>query len=125
LSTQEELNITNEAVDELEPASVQAPPTQTRSTSRSRTSSSSSTTRHYARRPKVCAFCVEGIKEIDYKQVDMLRRFITEQGKIKPRRQTGTCAKHQRRLAVAIKRARHLALLPFSAEQAREWLMGG
>jgi small subunit ribosomal protein S18 len=53
---------------------------------------------------------------IDYKQGDMLRRFVTEEGKIRPRRQTGTCSRHQRELAHAIKRARHLALLPFKAE---------
>jgi small subunit ribosomal protein S18 len=56
---------------------------------------------------------------IDYKQVDLLRRFITEEGKIRPRRQTGTCAKHQRELAQAIKRARHLALLQFKGEVLR------
>jgi small subunit ribosomal protein S18 len=53
---------------------------------------------------------------IDYKRVDMLRRFVSEDGKIRPRRQTGTCAKHQRELAKAIKRARHLALLQFTGE---------
>jgi small subunit ribosomal protein S18 len=53
---------------------------------------------------------------VDYKQFDMLRRYVTEHGRIKPRRQTGTCARHQRSLATAVKRARHLALLPFVAE---------
>ncbi len=72
--------------------------------------------RRYYSRPKVCQFCVEKIDHIDYKQVELLRRYITEDGKIRPRRQTGTCAKHQRQLARAIKRARHLALLPFVAE---------
>ena len=61
---------------------------------------------------KVCKFCVQKLK-IDYKDSDMLRRFITERGKILPRRITGSCAKHQRALAVAIKRARTIALLPF------------
>jgi small subunit ribosomal protein S18 len=61
---------------------------------------------------KVCKFCVQKLK-IDYKDPDTLRRFITERGKILPRRITGTCAKHQRALAVAIKRARIIALLPF------------
>ena len=61
-------------------------------------------------------FCVDKIDFIDYKQVDMLRRFLTERGKIKGRRKTGTCAKHQRRLATAIKRAPHIALLPFTDE---------
>ena len=70
-------------------------------------------------RPKVCQFCVDKVKKIDYKQSDMLRRFVSERGKIRPRRQTGTCARHQRHLALAIKRARHLALLPFVGNQAR------
>ena len=56
---------------------------------------------------------------LDYKNADLLRRFITEDGKIRPRRQTGTCAKHQRQLARAIKRARHLALLQFAGEDLR------
>jgi small subunit ribosomal protein S18 len=64
---------------------------------------------------KVCKFCTQKLK-IDYKDADVLRRFITERGKILPRRITGTCAKHQRALAVAIKRARIIALLPFVAE---------
>jgi small subunit ribosomal protein S18 len=64
---------------------------------------------------KVCKFCVQKLK-IDYKDADTLRRFITERGKILPRRITGTCAKHQRSLALAIKRARIIALLPFVAE---------
>jgi len=64
---------------------------------------------------KVCKFCIQKLK-IDYKDADTLRRFITERGKIHPRRITGTCAKHQRALALAIKRARIIALLPFVAE---------
>jgi small subunit ribosomal protein S18 len=64
---------------------------------------------------KVCKFCLQKLK-IDYKDADTLRRFITERGKILPRRITGTCAKHQRALALAIKRARIIALLPFVAE---------
>ena len=64
---------------------------------------------------KVCKFCVQKLK-IDYKDSDTLRRFVTERGKILPRRITGTCAKHQRSLAVAIKRARMIALLPFVAD---------
>lgn len=67
------------------------------------------------RRKRVCNFCVDKI-EIDYKKYDVLRRYMNEYGRIKPRRQTGTCAKHQRSLAIAIKRARHLALLPFVSE---------
>jgi len=64
---------------------------------------------------KVCKFCMQKLK-IDYKDADTLRRFITERGKILPRRITGTCAKHQRALALAIKRARMIALLPFVAD---------
>ncbi len=62
---------------------------------------------------------MEKVKEIDYKDADFLRRFLTDRGKIKARRKTGVCARHQRQLAVAIKRARHLALLPFTAEHVR------
>lgn len=75
--------------------------------------------RRFTRRPRVCQFCAEKTKIIDYKQVDILKRFVNEQGKIRSRRQTGTCARHQRLLARAIKRARHLALLPFAAERMR------
>ena len=64
---------------------------------------------------KVCKFCVQKLK-IDYKEADTLRRFITERGKIVPRRITGTCAKHQRALALAIKQARSIALLPYVAD---------
>jgi len=73
----------------------------------------------FSRRRKTCRFCEEKITHIDYKQVDMLRSFLTDRGKIRPRRQTGTCAKHQRQLAVAVKRARHLAFLPFVVEPGR------
>lgn len=65
---------------------------------------------------KVCAFCVDKSNSIDYKDVAKLRRYITENGKILPRRQTGVCAVHQRELAEAIKRARVMALLPFKGE---------
>ena len=67
-------------------------------------------------RRKVCQFCVEKVQNIDYKDVTRLRRFTSERGKILPRRMTGTCAKHQRQLATAIKRARAIALLPFAQE---------
>lgn len=62
---------------------------------------------------KTCSFCVGKVKVIDYKEPAKLRRYISDRGKIEPRRRTGTCARHQRALALAIKRARHLALLPF------------
>ena len=68
------------------------------------------------RKKKVCAFCAEKIGHIDYKDTARLRKYVTERAKILPRRITGTCAKHQRQLTEAIKRARHIALLPFSAE---------
>ena len=67
-------------------------------------------------RKKVCTFCVDKIETIDYKDVAKLRKYITEKGKILPRRQTGTCAKHQRELAIAIKRARFMALIPYVGE---------
>ena len=63
-------------------------------------------------RKKVCGFCVDKVENIDYKDIARLRRYMSERGKILPRRVTGTCARHQRELTVAIKRARHLALLP-------------
>jgi len=68
--------------------------------------------RGFRRRRKVCYFCAEK-KVADYKNIDLLDRFISEQGKILPRRVTGNCAKHQRSLAIAIKRAREVALLPY------------
>ena len=72
--------------------------------------------RHIRRRKKVCAFCADANKALDYKDVAMLRKFISERGKILPRRITGNCAKHHRALTVAVKRARHIALLPYSVE---------
>ena len=68
---------------------------------------------------KVCQFCVEKTDYIDYKEVSRLRRFISERGKILPRRLTGTCARHQRSLTDALKRARQIALLPYTADIAR------
>lgn len=68
------------------------------------------------RKRKRCPFTAAGIKEIDYKDIDTLRQFITERGKILPRRITGVSSFHQKRLTTAIKRARHMALLPFVAE---------
>ena len=72
--------------------------------------------RRFFSRPKFCAFCADKSMVIDYKQVDVLKRYVSEDGRIRPRRQTGACAKHQRALANAIKQARHIALLPFSGE---------
>ncbi len=68
------------------------------------------------RRKKVCVFCGEKSGEIDYKDVNKLKRYVSERGKILPRRITGNCAKHQRALTVAIKRARHIALMPYTCE---------
>ena len=68
------------------------------------------------RRKKVCIFCGEKAQKIDYKDVSTLRKFISERGKILPRRITGTCAKHQRAITTVIKRARHIALMPYSVD---------
>ena len=67
-------------------------------------------------RKKVCVFCVENIDELDYKDVAKLKKFITEKGKILPRRMSGVCAKHQRMVATAVKRARVMALIPYRAD---------
>lgn len=67
-------------------------------------------------RRKVCSFCVDKIEFIDYKDVGRIRRFTNERGKILPRRMTGNCAKHQRQLAESVKRARAIALLPFTVD---------
>ena len=67
-------------------------------------------------RRKVCTFCVDKIQHIDYKDIARLRRFTSERGKILPRRMTGTCAKHQRQLSTAIKRARTIALMPYTVD---------
>ncbi len=71
------------------------------------------------RRKKVCAFCAEKVEFIDYKNADKLRKYVSERGKILPRRVMGTCARHQRELTTAIKRARQIALLPYDAEVTR------
>lgn len=71
--------------------------------------------RRFFRRRKVCKFCVEHIDHIDYKDVKVLVQFVTERGKILPRRLSGVCSPHQRQLKVAVKRARNIALLPFAA----------
>ncbi|MCE1254045.1 MAG: 30S ribosomal protein S18 [Anaerolineae bacterium] len=76
--------------------------------------------RRFVARPKFCQFCADKNIKIDYKAIDMLHRYVTEEGKIRPRRQTGTCALHQRALARAIKRARFIALLPYVSERWQE-----
>ena len=75
--------------------------------------------RRFSRRPRVCHFCAEKTTFIDYKQIDLLKRYVSDQGKIRSRRETGACAKHQRMVARAVKRARHMALLPFATERYR------
>ncbi len=70
-------------------------------------------------RRKVCQFCVDQVREVDYKDFQRLRRYLSDRGKIEPRRKTGTCARHQRSLTVAIKRGRYMALLPYVANQSR------
>ena len=72
-----------------------------------------------SRRRKVCAFCADKTVLIDYKEVNRLRRYLSERAKIEPRRKTGTCARHQRMLTVALKRARHVALLPVAPQHLR------
>ena len=67
-------------------------------------------------RRKVCAFCVDKVENIDYKDIARLRRYLSERGKILPRRVTGTCARHQRELTTSIKRARQVALLPYTTD---------
>lgn len=75
--------------------------------------------RKFVARRKVCGFCTDKIRVADYKDIKRLQRYVSDRGKILPRRRTGTCARHQRGLTVAIKRARHMALLPFAAAHTR------
>lgn len=75
--------------------------------------------RRFRRRPRNCQFCAEKITTLDYKQVDLVKRYVTEAGKIRSRRETGNCAKHQRMVARAVKRARHMALVPFASDRTR------
>ena len=76
--------------------------------------------RRYFSRPKFCQFCADKTLLIDYKKTDLLRKYVTEEGNIRPRRQTGACAKHQRAVAAAVKQARHIALLPYTGRQVEE-----
>ncbi|MSQ23576.1 MAG: 30S ribosomal protein S18 [Chloroflexi bacterium] len=75
--------------------------------------------RRFTPRRRVCQFCVDHVKIIDYKDVNRLRRYLSDRAKIEPRRKSGTCAKHQRALALALKRGRFLALLPYTAGHIR------
>lgn len=72
--------------------------------------------RRFKPRKRVCSFCADKSKAIDYKDINKLKKYITERGKILPRRISGNCSKHQRELTIAIKRARQVALLPYSAD---------
>ena len=76
--------------------------------------------RRFFAKPKFCQFCADKTLVIDYKKTDLLRKYVTEDGKIRPRRQTGACAKHQRVVAAAVKQARHIALLPFTGKHLEE-----
>ncbi len=75
--------------------------------------------RRYIPKRKVCPFCVDRSRKIDYKEVETLRRFISDRGKMELRHRTGVCARHQRMLSTELKRARYLALLPYTAEHIR------
>lgn len=75
--------------------------------------------RSFGARRRGCEFCIEKVEQPDYKDVPMLRRYITDRGKLEPRRKAGTCAKHQRSVATAVKRARQIALLPYTSEHVR------
>lgn len=76
-------------------------------------------TRYFAR-PKFCQFCADKTLTIDYKKVDLLKKYVTEEGTIRPRRQTGACARHQRAVAKAVKQARQIALLPFTGRHVED-----
>jgi len=76
--------------------------------------------RRFFSKPKFCQFCADKTLTIDYKKADLLRRYVTEDGKIRPRRQTGACARHQRVVAAAVKQARYIALIPFTGKHLEE-----
>jgi len=76
--------------------------------------------RKFFAKPKFCQFCADKNLTIDYKKIDLLRKYVTEEGSIRPRRQTGACARHQRVVAAAVKQARHVALLPFNGKAPDE-----
>ncbi len=76
--------------------------------------------RRFFAKPKFCQFCADKTLTIDYKKTDLLRKYVTEEGMIRPRRQTGACARHQRAVAQAVKQARHIALLPYTGGQMDE-----
>ncbi len=101
-------------------AAAPAPAAGQRPAPRQRDADNQDRPRHRGRgRRRPCVMCVEKMTSVDYKDFNFLRRFVSDRGRIDTRRKTGTCAKHQRALAQAIKRARHLALLPYTAEHVR------
>ncbi len=117
-----------EQADATAPAAAAAPAAASASTlaaggrpaPRQRDSENQDRPRRYGRgRRRPCVMCVDKMTFVDYKDFNFLRRFVSDRGRIDTRRKTGTCAKHQRALAQAIKRARHLALLPYTAEHVR------
>lgn len=95
-----------------------------RSGAKERSGSKERSGRRYVPRHKACSFCSDGVAAIDYKEVGRLRRYISDRGRIEPRRKTGTCAGHQRLLSVALKKARHIALLPYTPEHIRKTGVG-
>lgn len=104
----------NAAVNtESAPATQQQPATASAQATQQRTTTNRQPTK---RKRKVCVFCADKIAYVDYKDIARLRKFVSERSKILPRRITGTCAKHQRQLTVAIKRARHMALIPYISD---------
>ena len=119
--------LASDATDEERPLPADERPTEARPRrdheddrpDRSRNETGDRRRRFFGRR-KVCSFCVEKVRTIDYKDAVKLRRYLSDRGRIEARRKTGTCAKHQRWLALALKRARHLALLPYTPEHIRE-----
>ncbi len=113
----EETNVNPQPEEAAAPEAPAAPRRQEQRTERPQRRSTRRFTRR--RRTKVCRFCEQGIDDIDYKDVGLLREFLSSSGRILPRRRTGNCAKHQRRVAKAIKRARYVALLPFTAAHMR------
>ncbi|NLM56625.1 MAG: 30S ribosomal protein S18 [Clostridiales bacterium] len=101
------VNTENAPATQQQPATASAQATQQRTTTNRQPKK---------RKRKVCVFCADKIAYVDYKDIARLRKFVSERSKILPRRITGTCAKHQRQLTVAIKRARHMALIPYISD---------
>jgi len=116
-------NVNNNQNQEVKNQEVKSETSQTQS--QTQASQQRRIIRRPVRKKKVCYFCKNNIDYIDYKDVNLLKKFISERGKIIPKRTSGVCAWHQRRLANAIKRARHMALLPFVILDAKEFFGEG